>query len=157
MAEAVAYIDCGSQGNPGPAGIGIIIHHPGGHRVEISRWIGSSDNNYAEYAALLVALQYAVANQCPRLRVFSDSEVVVRQINGHYNCQSPLLRQIYEVCTALIASLECFTITHIRRENNLEADRLANDAIERAKRPGRQPRRRRHAPSFHTSPELSVT
>ena len=138
MPETVVYIDGGSRGNPGTAGIGVIIQHPTGHRVEISEWIGASDNNYAEYAALLAALKYAAANECTRLRVFSDSEVVVRQINGHYSCQSPLLRQIYQVCIALIESFEGFTISHIRREHNREADRLVRTAIERAKRERRR-------------------
>lgn len=133
MSEAVAYIDGGSHGNPGPAGIGVIIEHAS-HRVEISEPIGAHDNNYAEYAALLAALRYAVDNGCTRMRVFSDSEVVVRQINGHYSCQSPLLRQIYQLCLSLIGGLETFTLTHIRREHNLEADELARLAIRRAKR-----------------------
>ena len=141
MPETVVYIDGGSRGNPGTAGIGVIIEHPTGHRVEISEWIGARDNNYAEYAALLAALKYAAANQCRRLRVFSDSEVVVRQINGHYSCQSPLLRQIYLLCVALIGSLEDFTITHIRREHNLDADRLVRAAIERTKRQRRRRQR----------------
>lgn len=133
MSEAVAYIDGGSHGNPGPAGIGVIIEHAD-NRVEISEPIGAHDNNYAEYAALLAALRYAVDNGCTRMRVFSDSEVVVRQINGHYSCQSPLLRQIYQLCLSLIGGLEAFTLTHIRREHNLEADKLARLAIHRAKR-----------------------
>ena len=140
MHETVAYIDGASRGNPGPAGIGVVFHHPAGGRVEISRPIAAADNNYAEYAALLAALAYAVEHQVRRLRVYSDSEVVVRQINGHYSCRSPLLRRSYELCTALIASLEDFSISHIRRELNLDADRLAHAAIISARRP-RRPRR----------------
>lgn len=137
MSEAVAYIDGGSHGNPGPAGIGVVIEHAS-RRVEISETIGARDNNYAEYAALLAALRYAVNHGCTRMRVFSDSEVVVRQINGHYSCQSPLLRQIYQLCLSLIGGLEAFTLTHIRREHNLEADELARLAIHRAKRRRKQ-------------------
>jgi probable phosphoglycerate mutase len=133
MSEAVAYIDGGSHGNPGPAGIGVIIEHAS-QRVEISEPIGPRDNNYAEYAALLAALRYAMNNGCTRLRVFSDSEVVVRQINGHYSCQSPLLRHIYQLCLSLIGGFEAFTLTHIRREHNHEADELARLAIHRAKK-----------------------
>ena len=140
MHETVAYIDGASRGNPGPAGIGVVFHHPAGGRVEISRPIAAADNNYAEYAALLAALAYAVEHQVRRLRVYIDSQVVVRQINGHYSCRSPLLRRSYELCTALIASLEDFSISHIRRELNLDADRLAHAAIISARRP-RRPRR----------------
>lgn len=146
MSETVAYIDGGSHGNPGPAGIGVVIQHATGGRVEISECIGAHDNNYAEYAALLAALRYALGNGCLRLRVFSDSQVVVRQINGHYNCQSPMLRQIYSVCVTLIESLEAFSLTHVRREQNSEANDLVRQAIARAK--AREKTRRAGQPSL---------
>lgn len=129
----VAYVDGGSRGSRGPAGIGVVIEHPGGRRVEISETIESGDNNYAEYSALLAALEYAAQNHCSRLCVFSDSEVVVKQITGHYTCQSAGLRTIHEMCKDLIQSLEEFTILHIRRQANSEADRLANAAMDRAR------------------------
>jgi len=155
MSDWVAYIDGGSRGKPGPAGIGVIVERPGGKRAEISRSIGPGDNNYAEYAALLVALEYAASRACRRLRVFSDSEVVVRQINGHYSCRNPLLREIHTLCTALIASFEEFTLTHIPRENNLHADRLANAAIDRVRRRPAHPQRTRHVPHLHRTLSLA--
>lgn len=130
----VAYVDGGSRGSRGPAGIGVVIEHPGGRRVEISECIEAADNNYAEYSALLAALEYAAENQCSRLCVFSDSEVMVKQITGHYTCQSAGLRAIHDNCKDLIHSLEEFTIMHIRRHANREADRLANAAMERARK-----------------------
>ena len=130
----VAYVDGGSRGSRGPAGIGVVIEHPGGRRVEISETVQTADNNYAEYSALLAALEYAAENQCSRLCVFSDSEVVVKQITGHYTCQSAGLRDIHEMCKDLIRSLEEFTILHIRRQANSEADRLANAAMDRARK-----------------------
>jgi ribonuclease HI len=130
----VAYVDGGSRGSRGPAGIGVVIEHAGGRRVEISQTIPAGDNNYAEYSALLAALEYAAENQCSRLRVFSDSEVVVKQMTGHYICQSAGLREIHEMCKTLIQSLEEFTIMHIRRQANSEADRLANEAMDRARK-----------------------
>jgi len=130
----IAYVDGGSRGNPGPAGVGVIIEHPTGRRVEISQSIGIRDNNYAEYAALLIALEYAAAYDSRSLQVYSDSEVVVRQISGSYHCQSPALRDIYSACMALIGSVRHFAITHIRREHNAGADRLAKEAIDRATR-----------------------
>jgi probable phosphoglycerate mutase len=135
-ADMIAYVDGGSRGNPGPAGIGVVIEHPTGRRVEISESIGGGDNNYAEYAALLAALEYATAYDSPRLEVFSDSEVMVRQITGSYICQSPALRDIHDACKALIVKFQDFAITHIRREHNADADRLAKEAIERASRDG---------------------
>lgn len=130
----VAYVDGGSRGSRGPAGIGVVIEHPGGRRVEISETIEAGDNNYAEYSALLAALEYAADNQCSRLCVFSDSEVVVKQITGHYTCQSAGLRSIHEMCKELIQSLDEFTIMHIRRQANSEADRLANEAMDRTRK-----------------------
>ncbi|HUK86718.1 MAG TPA: ribonuclease HI family protein [Terriglobales bacterium] len=132
MSHLVAYVDGGSRGNPGLAGIGVVLEHGEGRRVEISESLAAQDNNYAEYAALLLALEYAAACGCARLQVFSDSEVVVRQINGLYTCQSPALRPIYEFCRALIGSFEAFTLTHIRREHNREANRLVQAALRRA-------------------------
>jgi ribonuclease HI len=129
----IAYVDGGSRGSPGPAGVGVVIEHPAGRRVEISQSIGERDNNYAEYAALLVALEYASAYAAPSLQVYSDSEVVVRQVSGAYTCQSPALLEIHNACKALIANLQDFAITHIRREHNADADRLAKQAIHRAK------------------------
>jgi probable phosphoglycerate mutase len=129
----VAYVDGGSRSSRGPAGIGVVVVKPGGRRVEISEIIETGDNNYAEYSALLAALEYAAANQCSRLCVFSDSEVVVKQITGDYTCQSAGLREIYENCKTLIDYLEEFTIRHIRRHANREADRLANAAMNRAR------------------------
>jgi len=128
----IAYVDGGSRGSPGPAGVGVIIEHPGGRRVEISQSIGERDNNYAEYAALLVALEYAAAYSSPNLQVYSDSEVMVRQVSGAYICQSPALLEIHNACKALIANFQDFSITHVRREQNADADRLARQAIHRA-------------------------
>ena len=133
MPQLVAFVDGGSHGNPGPAGVGVVLTDDSGHRVEISESIGHGDNNYAEYSALLFALKYAISNEFADVSVFSDSEVVVKQMNGHYACQSPVLREIYELCRALIDSLERFSIAHVRREHNAHANRLAHAAIVRAK------------------------
>ncbi len=134
MSDWLAYVDGGCHGNPACSGIGALIERPEGRRTEISEWIGAHDNNYAEYAALAVALEYALAGGCQRLQVFSDSQVVVRQITGSYRCQSSSLRGIYEVCTALIPGLESFAITHIPRDYNRDANRLAQAAVQLAHR-----------------------
>lgn len=135
MTDLTAYIDGGTRGKPRSSGIGVVLEHAGGRRVEISQWIGADDNNYAEYAALLVALEYAVAFRCRRLQVFSDSEVVVKQINGDYSCQSSGLRQIHQRCKELIVAMEDFNISHIRREFNNDANRLVSAAMQRAGTP----------------------
>jgi len=128
MSELIAYVDGGSHGNPGPAGIGVMIEAPNGERIRIAKWIGHHDNNVAEYTALLEALQYALELKAKALHVFSDSEVVVRQMKGEYACRSPRLYSLNWVCQKLARSLQ-FSIAHIRRQDNAEANRLANSAV----------------------------
>ena len=91
MPEFIAYVDGGCLGNPGPSGIGVVISGGADGPVRIAKWIGNQDNNVAEYAALMEALQYAVARKARKLHVYSDSEVVVRQMTGEYQCRSPRL------------------------------------------------------------------
>ena len=122
------HVDDGSHGNAGPAGVGVVIEVPNGQRIRIAKWIGHHDNNVAEYAALLVALQYALELKATALHVFSDSEVVVRQMKGEYACRSPRLYSLNWVCQKLARSLE-FSIAHISRQDNAEANRLANSAV----------------------------
>ena len=128
MSHLVAYVDGGSHGNPGHAGIGVVIERSDGGKVRIARWIGRHDNNVAEYAALLEALQYALEFKAKTLHVFSDSEVVVRQMKGEYACRSPRLYSLHWVCQKLARSLQ-FSIAHVCREDNAEANRLANSAV----------------------------
>ncbi|HEX6878810.1 MAG TPA: ribonuclease HI family protein [Terriglobales bacterium] len=127
MSELVAYVDGGSHGNPGPSGIGVVIHDSAGGKFGIAKWIGHHDNNVAEYVALLEALQIALTMNAKVLRVYSDSEVVVRQMTGVYNCQSSRLYSLNWTCRKLAKSLD-FTIKRIPREENHEANHLANRA-----------------------------
>jgi ribonuclease HI len=127
MFDLVAYVDGGSLGNPGPAGVGVVIEGAERGRITIGKWIGRQDNNVAEYLALLEALQCAVTMKARKLHVYSDSEVVVRQMTGEYNCRSSRLYSLNWVCRKLARSLE-FTISYIRRENNAEANSLAGAA-----------------------------
>jgi|SRR5579863_2561046 ribonuclease HI len=128
--ELVAYVDGGSLGNPGPSGIGVIINGGGNDPVRIAKWIGHQDNNVAEYAALMEALQYAVACKARKLHVYSDSQVVVRQMTGEYVCRSPRLYSLHWTCRKLARSL-MFSISHVKREFNAEANRLAQSALRR--------------------------
>ena len=123
----VAYVDGGSLGNPGPAGVGVVIEGAAAGKITIAKWIGKQDNNVAEYLALVEALQSALALKARKLHVYSDSEVVVRQMLGDYNCRSPRLYSLHWICRKLARSLE-FSISHIRREQNREANRLAGTA-----------------------------
>lgn len=128
--ELVAYVDGGSLGNPGPAGVGVVIEGSEEGRITIGKWIGRQDNNVAEYLALLEALQCAVSLNASKLHVYSDSQVVVRQMMGHYNCRSSRLYSLHWICRKLARSLE-FSISHIAREHNAEANRLAGAAARR--------------------------
>jgi ribonuclease HI len=127
MSDFVAYVDGGSLGNPGSAGIGVVMDGSAAGPIRIARWIGRQDNNVAEYVALLEALQCAKELKARALHVFSDSEVVVRQMSGEYRCRSPRLYSLNWICRKLAGSF-AFTISHVSRENNREANRLASSA-----------------------------
>src|SRR5437764_13838082 len=127
MRDLVAYVDGGSHGNPGPAAVGIVIAD-GDEKITIAKFIGHQDSNVAEYVALMEALQYAIARKARRLHVFSDSQVVVRQMTGEYACQSPRLYSLNWTCLKLARSLT-FTIAHVPREHNREAHHLAKSAV----------------------------
>jgi ribonuclease HI len=128
MAQLVAYVDGGSQGNPGPSGIGVIINGSVSGPIRIAKWIGHQDNNVAEYVALMEALQCALALKANALHVYSDSEVVVRQMRGEYTCSSARLYSLHWTCRKLARALK-FSISHVPRESNAEANRLANAAV----------------------------
>jgi ribonuclease HI len=128
MSNLVAYVDGGSLGNPGPSGIGLVIDGSVDGTVRIMKSIGHQDNNVAEYVALLEALQFALELGARALHVFSDSEVVVKQMKGEYACRSSRLYSLNWVCRKLARSLE-FSISHIPRENNAEANQLASRAV----------------------------
>jgi ribonuclease HI len=127
MLDLVAYVDGGSLGNPGPAGVGVVIVGAVGGKITIAKWIGQQDNNVAEYLALVEALQCALALKARKLHVYSDSQVIVRQMLGDYSCRSPRLYSLHWICRKLARSLE-FSISHIARERNLEANHLAGSA-----------------------------
>jgi ribonuclease HI len=128
MAELVAYVDGGSLGNPGPSGIGVVIDGCESGPIRIAKWIGHQDNNVAEYVALMEALQCAVSMKAKALHVFSDSQVVVRQMRGEYVCRSTRLYSLHWTCLKLARTLS-FSISHVPRKDNAEANRLANAAV----------------------------
>src|SRR5207248_5813749 len=129
-----AYIDGGARGNPGPAGYGIVISDSAGATLaELSRFLGHRTNNYAEYSALIAALEWALAQGHRNLRIASDSELLVRQMKGIYKVKSLDLRPLYEQARSLSRKLERFEIAHVRREKNRRADKLANQAMDAGK------------------------
>ena len=130
-----AHIDGASRGNPGPAGIGVLFLGPDGAVVEqMHRGIGEATNNVAEYSALLAALDRAATLGITDLEVYSDSELLVRQLQGRYQVKHPVLRPLYAAARERIAGLNRFAIHHVPRELNAEADALANRGIDEAAR-----------------------
>ncbi len=128
----VAHIDGGARGNPGPAGYGVFLQDARGHRLaELSEFLGVQTNNFAEYSGLLAALEYAQQHGYRRLKVVSDSELLVKQIKGQYKVKSESLIDIYREARQLINKLDHFEIHHVLRHQNKEADRLANEAMDR--------------------------
>jgi ribonuclease HI len=121
-----AYIDGGSRGNPGEAGIGVYFPD----LVRIAEYLGSGTNNFAEYSALLTALRFAVFSRCEELAVYADSELVVKQIKGEYQVKNENIRLLYDSAVRWISLIPRFSIHHVRRENNAEADKLANKAMD---------------------------
>lgn len=128
----VTYIDGGARGNPGPAGYGVVIEDELGRPVaELSEFLGRQTNNYAEYSGLLAALNYTLRHGFKALKVISDSELMVKQVNGQYKVSSPTLKELHDRAVKLIDQLDYFEITHVLREKNRQADRLANLAMDR--------------------------
>lgn len=135
----VAFSDGGARGNPGPSGYGVVIQDEAGRKVtSLSEYLGHQTNNFAEYQGLIAALEYAVANSHKALKLISDSELLVRQIKGIYKVKNAALQDLHARAKELIAKLDWFSIGHVLRGHNEEADRLANAAMDKGM--GRVPR-----------------
>jgi len=127
-----AHCDGGSRGNPGPSGYGAVVEDPQGRVVaRLSNFLGIQTNNFAEYSGLLAVLKWANGNGTTHLRVVSDSELMVKQMKGQYKVASPVLRPLYEEARRLSRQLERFEMRHTLRGGNQEADRLANEAMDK--------------------------
>ena len=129
-ASAIANIDGGSRGNPGPAGYGVRIEQADGTITELKEFLGTCTNNVAEYSGLLAALRWATGHGISELRIRSDSELLVKQMRGEYRVKNPGLLPLYDDARALMRRIGKVTFEHVRREFNREADRLANEAMD---------------------------
>src|SRR5579871_2574249 len=128
----VAHSDGGARGNPGPAGYGVVIKDETGRKVAaLSEYLGHQTNNFAEYQGLIAALEYAIEHGPKALKLISDSELLVRQIKGIYKVKNATLQDLHGRAKELIAQLEWFSIGHALREHNRDADRLANEAMDK--------------------------
>jgi ribonuclease HI len=128
----VAHSDGGARGNPGPAGYGVVIRDESGRKVAaLSEYLGHQTNNFAEYQGLIAALEYAIEHGPKALKLISDSELLVRQIKGIYKVKNAVLQDLHGRAKELIAQMDWFSIGHAFREQNQEADRLANEAMDK--------------------------
>ena len=131
---AIANVDGGSRGNPGPAGYGVRIQLDDGQVVELKESLGTATNNVAEYNGLLAALRWAAEHGVKTLLVRADSELMVKQMKGVYRVKNAGLLPLYEDARRLTRQIGRVTFEHVRRELNKDADRLANEAMDEAAR-----------------------
>ena len=125
------HVDGASRGNPGEAGFGVHVTAEDGREVAaLYGYLGRATNNQAEYQALLHGLRYALARGAARVEVCSDSELLVRQVEGRYRVKNPGLQPLHREAQGLLARFERARVTHVPREENREADALANRAVD---------------------------
>ena len=131
----VAYIDGGARGNPGPAGYGVRLEAPDGTLIEeLHGAIGIATNNVAEYNGLLAALRWAIDHDQRAIAIRSDSELLVKQMRGEYKVKHPGLQPLAARARLLMMELDRVTFEHVRREQNVEADRLSNVAMDESEK-----------------------
>lgn len=136
---ATMHIDGAARGNPGPAAYAVVLARPGLPVVEEADVIGKATNNVAEYRALIEGLGLAAELGVKKLAVFSDSELMVKQVRGEYRVKNEDLRPLYEEARRRAAGFEQFTLTHVRREQNKRADQIGNEALDGRPRKRGQP------------------
>jgi probable phosphoglycerate mutase len=133
--EVIANIDGGARGNPGPAAYGVVVRNARGDLLaELSDYLGLQTNNFAEYSGLLAALEYAAQARYQSIKVLSDSELLVRQMQGRYKVNSPGLKPLFDKARRLVDKFHVFAIEHVLRERNKEADRLVNKVLDARER-----------------------
>ena len=126
-------VDGGARGNPGPAAIAAVLRRPSGEVVEErGERIGRATNNVAEYKALLLGIEMAAAQGASELELVGDSELIVRQVKGEYKVKDATMRELHAEVKKALADFERWSIRHVRREHNAEADRLVNAALDGA-------------------------
>ncbi|UCD09909.1 MAG: ribonuclease HI family protein [Dehalococcoidales bacterium] len=128
--KALIYTDGGAEPNPGPGAIGVVIQDQQGKTIAtISKAVGRVTNNQAEYMAVIAALEKAISLGIDEVEMYADSELIVRQISGRYRVKNAALKPLYQNVIELKDRLKSFSITHIPRNLNKEADRLAGEAV----------------------------
>ena len=131
MEELVIHTDGACRGNPGPAAVGVTIDRQGKRIKEISKAIGQATNNIAEYTALIYALQEALISKADKIRVFTDSELMFKQVTGQYKVKDVKIKALFEQIQHLKQGFQDFEIQHVPREQNQDADRLATQPFKK--------------------------
>jgi ribonuclease HI len=127
-------VDGGARGNPGPAAIGVVLRDGGGEVLkEVGETIGEATNNVAEYRALLRGIELAAEHGATDLELVGDSELVVRQVEGRYKVKNAGMKELHEEAKRALRGFDSWSIRHVRRENNADADRLVNEALDGAR------------------------
>jgi ribonuclease HI len=131
MAKLTVNVDGGARGNPGPAAIGAIVRDDDGEVLEErGERIGRATNNVAEYRALLLGIELAAAHGADELELIGDSELIVRQVEGRYKVKDATMKELHGQVKAALAPFGGWSIRHVRREQNADADRLVNQALD---------------------------
>jgi len=129
--KLVVNVDGGARGNPGPAAIAAVVQGPGGEVLEErGERIGEATNNVAEYRALLLGIERAAALGASELELVGDSELIVKQMKGEYKVKDAGMRKLHAEAKHALGSFESWSIRHVRREHNAEADRLVNEVLD---------------------------
>lgn len=131
MSRAVVNVDGGARGNPGPAAIGVVVRDGDGQVLEkLGEKIGEATNNVAEYRALLKGIELAAAHGATELEVVGDSELVVRQVEGRYKVKNAGMKELHAEVKKALRDFDSWSIRHVRRAENADADRLVNEALD---------------------------
>ncbi|HEX4751897.1 MAG TPA: ribonuclease HI family protein [Solirubrobacterales bacterium] len=133
MSKLTVNVDGGARGNPGPAAIGVVVRDADGTVVEsVGETIGRQTNNVAEYQALLRGIELAAAHGATEVELIGDSELVVRQIEGRYKVKNAAMKDLHAEAKKALAKFDSWSIRHVKRAQNADADKLVNQALDAA-------------------------
>ena len=131
MSRVRVNVDGGARGNPGPAAIGVVLRNGDGSVLEeVGETIGEATNNVAEYRALLRGIELAAKHGAEELELLGDSQLVVRQVEGRYKVKNPVMKKLHEEVMLALGDFDSWSISHVRRAENADADRLVNEALD---------------------------
>jgi ribonuclease HI len=133
MGKLTVNVDGGARGNPGPAAIGVVVRNDAGAVVEqVGETIGKTTNNVAEYRALLRGIELAAAHGADEVELIGDSELIVRQVEGRYKVKHADMKELHAQAKAMLADFDSWSIRHVKRAQNADADALVNEALDNA-------------------------